>query len=267
MNGGHINGHIGLNTAYIFNPQSQTWTKSGSMTYGRWYPTMTALPDGRVITISGEINCDGCYAVTHEIYNPTSGSWSKLTGADFSFSYYPHPFVLPDGRLLVSSTAETPTISRVLDFNTKTWTAIGSTALDGGTAVMYRAGKILKVGTSVNPDLAVRQSAATAYVLDMNQPSPAWRQVASMAYPRTYATSTLLPDGNVLVTGGGPTTDAIGISQGILNAEILEPDDRNMDHRCGGEQASTVPFHRPSDARCSRTGHGRRPLQRQLRAN
>ena len=116
VNGGHINGHIGLNTAYIFNPQSQTWTKSGSMAYGRWYPTLTALPDGKVITTSGEIDCDGCYAATHEIYNPTTGTWSKLTGADFSFSYYPHSFVLPDGRLLVSSTAETPTISRVSGF-------------------------------------------------------------------------------------------------------------------------------------------------------
>ena len=44
----------------------------------------------------------------------------------------------------------------------------------------------LKMGTSVDPDLATVPSVSTAYVLDMTQPSPAWRQVASMAFARTY---------------------------------------------------------------------------------
>jgi len=40
----------------------------------------------------------------------------------------------------------------------------------------------------------------------MNVGSPAWRTVASMASPRAYHVFTMLPDGNVLVTGGGRTT-------------------------------------------------------------
>ena len=44
---------------------------------------------------------------------------------------------------------------------------------------MYLPGKILKLGTSVDPDQAIRPSAATAYVLDMTAPAPQqlWRQV------------------------------------------------------------------------------------------
>ena len=48
---------------------------------------------------------------------------------------------------------------------------------------MYEPGKILKSGTATDSG-APGNAAATAYVLDMTQPSPAWRQVASMAFPR-----------------------------------------------------------------------------------
>jgi hypothetical protein len=111
----------------------------------------------------------------------------------------------------------------VLNLSAQTWTAVGSSALDGGTAVMYQPGKILKAGTSVNPDTAVRQSFATTYVLDMTQPSPSWQTVASMAFPRTYGTMVLLPDGNVFMEGGGRTTAATDLSGAVLQGEIWSP--------------------------------------------
>jgi len=89
---------------------------------------------------------------------------------------------------------------------------------------MYRLGKVLKSGTSTDPDMPVFASAATTYVLDMTQPSPAWRQTASMAFPRTYHNLTLLPDGTVLVTGGGVTTDRGGLSGAVFEAELWSPD-------------------------------------------
>ena len=57
----------------------------------------------------------------------------------------------------------------------------------------------------------------------MTQTSPAWVQVASMAFPRTYQNTTLLPDGTVLVTGGGPTTDATDVANAVLPAELWSP--------------------------------------------
>src|SRR4029077_8507909 len=94
---------------------------------------------------------------------------------------------------------------------------------DGGSAVMYRPGKILKTGTSVAPDLAIRPSAATAYLLDMTQGSPAWTQVSSMHFARAYHNMVLLADGNVLVTNGGQTTNAVGVSNAVLQAEMWSP--------------------------------------------
>jgi len=221
--GGHVDAHIGHAMTNVFDPVTSSWSTLPDMANPRWYPSMTTLPDGRELVLSGETNCDGCDVPTPEIYDPVANRWSQLTSAQFTFPYYPHPFVLPDGRVLVSSTAEAPVQSQVLDLTALRWSAIGGAAVEGGTAAMYLPGKVLKTGTSVDPDTATRNSTAVAYVLDTTVATPTWRQVGSMNFPRTYVTLTLLPDGTVLGTGGGPTTAATDTARATLPAEFWSP--------------------------------------------
>ena len=49
-------------------------------------------------------------------------------------------FVLPDGRVLVASTAEDPIATQVLDLSTQTWSIVDPLPVDGGSAAMYRLG-------------------------------------------------------------------------------------------------------------------------------
>jgi hypothetical protein len=215
--------HTGLPAANLFNAANESWTVLTNMTYPRWYPTATMLSSGSVIVTSGETDCDECDETIQEIYNPSTNSWSQLSQAPFFFPYYPHVFQLPDGRVFVPADGEAPIVSEVLDLNALTWTAVGGSAVDGGTTVMYWPSKFLKLGKSVDPGVTPPSSVATAYVLDMTQATPAWQQVASMSFPRTYQNATSLPDGTVLVTGGGTTTDAVGISDAVLPAELWSP--------------------------------------------
>jgi Domain of unknown function (DUF1929)/Bacterial Ig domain/Galactose oxidase, central domain len=214
---------FGLTATLAFNPNTEAWTTLANMAYPRWYPTTIILPDGRVIVSSGEVNGVGTDEPIHEIYSLSTNSWTQLSSAPFKFPYYPHLYVLTDGRVLASSTAEAAIVSQVLDLNTLTWTAVGGSAVDGGTSAMYLPNKFVKMGKSWDPDDGSTPSVATAYVLDMTQSSPTWRQVASMTFPRTYATATSLPDGTVLVTGGGTTTGPKDVAHAVLPAELWSP--------------------------------------------
>jgi chitodextrinase len=221
--GGHNGAHIGLPDTNLFDPATRTWSRVAPMAVGRWYPTVTGLPDGRMLVTAGEIDCGGCIATIPEIFDPQLASWTQLTGASQSFPYYPHMFVMGDGRVLAAATTEAPIVSRVLNIATQTWSVVDPTAVDGGSSAMYAPGKILKSGRSVDPDQPVIPSTATTFVLDMNQPTPRWRQTAPMNFARTYHTLTLLPDGTVLATGGGPDTNAVGVDNAVLAAELWSP--------------------------------------------
>ncbi|MBI3528513.1 MAG: DUF1929 domain-containing protein, partial [Betaproteobacteria bacterium] len=221
--GGHIAAHVGLSDTNLFNPATRTWARVAPMAVGRWYPTTTTLPDGRILVTSGEINCNGCFAPIPEIYNPQTNVWTQLTGASLGLPYYPHMFVLPDGRVLAAATTEDMIVTRVLNIGTQTWSVVDPNPVDGGSSVMYSSGKVMKSGRSVDPDQVVIPSVATTYVLDMTQASPQWRQTSPMMFARTFHTLTLLPDGTVLATGGGPTTDAIGVGSAVLSAELWSP--------------------------------------------
>ena len=72
-------------------------------------------------------------------------------------------------------------------------------------------------GTASGPSLN------TTFVLDMTQPSPAWQQTASMAYPRSFLNLTTLPDGSVLATGGETDRNGGTIANAVYAAELWSP--------------------------------------------
>jgi len=230
--GGHSSTYVGLTSATIYNPTTQAWSAAAPMTYARWYPTATGLPDGRVLAMSGATNCPTCggpggshagIALIPEIYAPNTDTWTQLSGASLSLPLYPHMHVLPDGRLFVSGSQEEPVTSRALNLATQTWTTVDGTVRDGGSSVMYRPGKILKTGSARNPDYPAANAAATAYVIDMNQPSPSWRAVPSMSAARTQHNLTMLPDGNVFLVGGATTSDVYATTSAVKPAALWSP--------------------------------------------
>jgi hypothetical protein len=230
--GGHESNFVGLRNTTIFDPATNSWQDVGAMTYGRWYPTVTKLPDGRMLAVSGAINCPDCItpgaphnglAAIPEVFDPATNRWSALGNASLRLPMYPHMYVLPDGRVFAASTAQEPIASRVLDLATQTWSTVDPAVRDGGSSAMYLPGKILKTGTAWEPDYPVMSSSREAWAIDMTAASPTWRQVAPMAFPRTQHQLTVLPDGSVLATGGSRNSDVYDRASAVLPAELWNP--------------------------------------------
>src|SRR5262249_36498155 len=163
------------------------------------YPTLTQLHNGKMFVIGGEGTCNGCNVSISELYDPSDDPWTTLSPSPISPPTHPHAFEPPDGRSFASSRGRSRAASAVLSMaqNTDPWTAVGGPQVAGGSAAQYGTTKFIKAGSSADPDIAVSPSVATTYVIDMSQPSPTWRRVASMNYARAYHTLTLLPDGAV----------------------------------------------------------------------
>jgi hypothetical protein len=223
--GGNVDLYIGLRDTNIFDPVTSTWTRAANMTQRRWYPTTLTLADGRILAINGSTNCNFCIVREPEIYDPVSNNWTAMPNAPLDITpTYPHLFLLADGRALVAAADEEPMQTYALDLETETWTTIDPRVLQGGAAVMYQPGRIMKTGTAADVDIPTTPTVRDTYVIDMNQPSPQWRATQPMAFPRGLHTLTMLPDGNVLVTGGGRTSDGVNTNQAVLEAEIWSPE-------------------------------------------
>jgi hypothetical protein len=148
--GGHDQGtgftETGIKDANIFNPATNTWTRVADMHYDRWYPAVTALPDGRVLVVSGNTT-PGHWADTPEVYDPATNTWTLLTNVNTSQVHeveYPVAFVLPNGKVVViaPSTGE----ARVLDVGTQSWTSVGFAGFVNGSVAQFAPGKYLLTG-------------------------------------------------------------------------------------------------------------------------
>ncbi|RZA23951.1 MAG: DUF1929 domain-containing protein [Proteobacteria bacterium] len=237
ISGGDIPGAVqqGNFDTNTFDTSTNRLTKSSyQMAYGRWYPTLTTLPTGEVIVQGGSNNgFAGSGVLTPEIFNTKTG-WRSLFGAysdyaygnDFNRWWYPRSWVLNDGRLFsISGPAmyfvdykDHGAIYPVGDF---TGPNKGATS----TAVMFEPGRILQVGGGewANFEGQGMAGAKEASIIDLNGLFPTVTPAAPMHFHRHWATSTILPDGQILVTGGTALNATMGGDGPSYWPEIYNP--------------------------------------------
>ena len=214
--GGTISGTRGDPRAVIFDPSTGSWSPTGAMAQGRYYPTLTVLPNGRVLSVSGSDET-GTVVPVPELGD--GSTWRRLTSAPLSIDkpFYPAMFVAPNGKLFLAGFQG---ITRYLSTaGDGQWTTVGNRVVPDrrlGSAVMYAPGKILYAGGGDPPT-------SSAEVIDLNGASPAWRSVPGMRFARRQMNATILADGKVLVTNGtsGPGFNDVGAA--VREAELWNP--------------------------------------------
>jgi PKD repeat protein len=206
-------GATGIRDMTIFDPATQTWSRLPSMAYARWYPTNTTLPNGDILILSGEDE-KGATVPQHEVWS--NGALRVLSTAVLALPLYPRAFVAHDGRVYVAGDTK---VTRYLDpTGTGSWT-LGPSRLYGvrdyGAAVMYDDQKILYVGGGRTTNMAE--------TIDLNSTTPVWKWTGSMAFPRRHLNATVLPTGEVLVTGGSSGTGFNDYNLPVHAAELWNP--------------------------------------------
>jgi hypothetical protein len=202
---------LGYNRLSIYDPATGLFTDEPNMAHGRWYPTATMLGNGSVMIYSGYSET-GPTNNTIEIFSESTGLGAPLT-TPWTPPLYPRLHLLPNGNIFYSGST---TPSNIYNPTTNTWT-MGVAATNYGGTRTYGSSVLLPLTPANNYDPKVMifgggsPATATSEIIDLGATTPAWVYGPSMSSPRIEMDATLLPNGNVLLTGGStndedPTT-------------------------------------------------------------
>ena len=179
----------------MYNPITRIWTETAFLGEKRWYPTNVALANGKTLIFGGTAS-PGDSSITIDEYDAVNDTMRTLASTgNKSVGQYPRVHLMANGKILRSGTART---SSIFDPATVRWTnsASMSTARSHGTvALLPGSMKVLTAGGAA--------PTRTAETLDLSEASPRWRATGSLNHARILSNSVVLPDGQVLVVGGG----------------------------------------------------------------
>ncbi|EME41252.1 hypothetical protein DOTSEDRAFT_134830 [Dothistroma septosporum NZE10] len=245
LGGGRIIITGGANAAKtsIYDPASNSFIAGPPMNKARGYQASAAMSDGRVFTVGGSWS-GGVGNKTGEVFDPKANTWTLVPGAD------PAPLLTQDNE-----DADIPSVSKRDDHawlfgwkqgsifqagpsRRQNWymTSDGGSVGQAGTRsgndsmcaafAMYDVGKILSAGGArdYSGDLAT----ASGHITTINEPGQpsVIESVPDMSRPRAFPNAVVLPDGQVLVTGGQKTGLPFTDTDGVWEAELFNPGTR-----------------------------------------
>ena len=202
---------FGTNDAYIYNVKEEKFVKVNSMNYARWYPTLAELGNGMDMAMSG-LNNVGQVTMNSESFNPSTNTWT--VGPSRGFPTYPATFLTEGGQLFFTGSNSgygpataawrTPGFWNV---NTNVFTPVPGIPdpedLETSASVLLPPAQkqtfmVLGGGGVGQSSLSTARTA----LIDTSAPNPHWVQGPNLAEPTRYPITVLLPNDEVLVTGG-----------------------------------------------------------------
>ncbi|MFB7055754.1 galactose oxidase-like domain-containing protein [Streptomyces vinaceus] len=221
----------GIRSAYEFDPGAEKYVPVDPMKDARWYPTLVALQDGRVLAVSGLNDVGNVVPGDNEYYDPKTGKWTR--GPFRYFPTYPALFLMQGGKLLYTGSnagygpADKGREPGVWDLRTNTFRKVGGLAdpdqLETSSSVLLPPAQDQRVmvlgGGGVGE--SKRSSSRTA-IVDLKADNPVFRSSARLPQGTRYLSSVLLPDDSVFTTGGSRDYRGRGASD-VYKAQFYYP--------------------------------------------
>ena len=270
----------GERACWMYQPRAEAWVRVADLNFqpgsnsqggGRWYPTLVTLENNQVIAIGGHPSADDYYPTTGtqrhnnnlpERYASGADTWTLVNNQitcppTVSTDSYPRYHLLPEGRLF-SDTAGNDngnggqSAKRLYDPWAGEWGRPNVGGLDTLPGFYDRGSEATSVLLPLVPPLyrarilACNSGNASAYRIDVDD-TPSWvptvdREGSAAGRARDNGCATLLPTGQVLVSGGWPgNAGADDLDDATMEPELYTPGiDWSTGAFTGTEQWQTV---------------------------
>jgi hypothetical protein len=197
----------------IYDPTTKTWKLTTASPFNYGLPVVTALKGTRALVIA---------PIGASVYDATANTW-VATGAMITPRRAHTGVLLADGRALIiggQDAAGLPlSTAEIYAPGTGTFSAAGSLAgvRFGITATTLADGRVLVTGGTDRSETGAIYSDAELF----DPTTKTWTAAPKMLTARTGHSSVLLPDGKVLVAGGGSLVALLS------SAELFDPTTKN----------------------------------------
>ncbi|MFJ9902693.1 galactose oxidase-like domain-containing protein [Streptomyces sp. NPDC101152] len=223
----------GIRDAFEFDPVAEKYIKVDPMNEARWYPTLTTLSDGKILSVSGLDDIGQLVPGKNEIFDPATKTWT-YTKQIRQFPTYPALFLLQNGKIFYSGSNAgygPDNVGRdpgVWDVDTNRFTKLpglsdANKMETSGTVLLPPAQneKFMVIGGGGVGESKL--SSDKTRLIDLKDKSPHFVDGPTLEKGTRYPQSSILPDDTVLVSGG--SEDYRGRSDSnILQARIYHPD-------------------------------------------
>jgi N-acetylneuraminic acid mutarotase len=198
----------------LYDPTTGVWTVTGSLNIPRSNHTATLLLNGKVL-VAGGMTLFGTTTRSAELYDPNTETWS-ITGAPITARYGHTATLLENGMVLIAGGSDdfyldsTLSSSELYDPATGIWSSTGNLNASRifHTNTFLPNGKILVAGGYTKNHVAVGRTVYSVPVslsgTEVYDPATGtWSMTGNLNTGRNSHTATMLPNGKVLVVGGG----------------------------------------------------------------
>jgi hypothetical protein len=202
---------LGTKDAYIFDVKTSRYVRVNSMNYARWYPTLAEMGNGMVMAMSG-LDGQGQVTMNSETFNPQTKTWAE--GPAHGFPTYPATFLTANGQLFFTGSnagygPSTPAwrTPGFWDVRTNLFRPVPGIAdqkdLETSASVLLPPAQNQRIMVLGGGGVGQSASAtADTRLIDTAAPNPHWVRGPNLAEPTRYPITVLLPNDQVLVTGG-----------------------------------------------------------------
>lgn len=229
----------GIADSFEFDPIAEEYVRVGDMAHKRWYPSLTPLSDGTVLSVSGLDGTGEILPGQNEVYDPATKAWTERPDLFRYFPTYPALFqTARPGELFFTGSStgygpaeegRTPGFWRLEDNSFEPVPGLRDPDMMETSGSVW-AGPVQDQRMLVVGGGGVGESPLSTTrtdVIDLDAEQPAYTPGPDLPEPTRYPNVVTLPTDEILIAGGSRDYRGKGQSH-IFEASLYTPSSNTL---------------------------------------